>query len=120
MKTKHSIVVAIFLIATVSAAFGQQIVRPVPASSITNNRVTSIYVTPVQDTSEFLRRNEVGVTGTFATEMFDLSERTDTNQVRYACIWGMNLPARPVDANPRCPAGSGIFAFSQFRPDGGL
>ena len=53
MKNKTLIAFAISLIAVVSTVSAQQIVRPVPASSITSNRVTSIFVMPVPDLSAY-------------------------------------------------------------------
>ena len=59
MKNKTLIAVAISLIAVVSAVSAQQIVRPVPASSITDNRVTSIFVMPVPDLSGYALSSDV-------------------------------------------------------------
>lgn len=58
MKHKTILAAAIYLVA--AAAYAQGVWRPVPPSSLTDNRVTSVYVAPVPDLSFYAPVESVG------------------------------------------------------------
>lgn len=132
MKNKTLIAVAISLIAVVSTVSAQQIVRPVPASSITSNRVTSVYVAPVQDLSGYALSSDVTAViqnnGTRAWTSYFLGQRffTQNGQITikqdgtlfFASFYGGNplvaqaLGNFPTSASngvePTCQGGTSI------------
>lgn len=124
-----------------ASAFAQQKVRPPVASSITNARVTSNWVAPVQDLSGLASKGDLQTVitsiptipdgictssnglcsqGTFATSptSITISDGAGSTYAISACVWGFQNYHSSSNVSNQCPAGSANFVFYPSR-DGG-